>query len=38
MFINEQVPINGKIKPTDDPGWGLKLNRESLNLIRPYIV
>ena len=38
MYINEQVPINGKIKPTDDPGWGLKLNRESLNLIRPYIV
>ena len=38
MFINEQVPINGKIRPTDDPGWGLKLNRESLNLIRPYIV
>ena len=38
MFINEQVPTNGKIRPTDDPGWGLKLNRESLNLIRPYIV
>ena len=38
MFINEQLPINGKIRPTDDPGWGLKLNRESLNLIRPYIV
>ena len=38
MLINEQVPINGKIRPTDDPGWGLKLNRESLNLIRPYIV
>lgn len=38
MFINEQVSINGKIRPTDDPGWGLKLNRESLNLIRPYIV
>jgi L-alanine-DL-glutamate epimerase-like enolase superfamily enzyme len=38
MFINEQVPINGKIRPTDDPGWGLKLDRENLNLIRPYIV
>ena len=36
MFINEQVPINGRIRPTDEPGWGLKLNRESLNLVRTY--
>jgi len=36
MFINEQVPINGRIRPTDEPGWGLKLNRESLNLVRPH--
>ena len=36
MFINEQVPINGRIRPTDEPGWGLKLNRESLNLVRTH--
>ena len=36
MFINEQVPINGRIRPTDEPGWGLKLNRDSLNLVRPH--
>ena len=36
MFINEQVPINGRIRPTDEPGCGLKLNRESLNLVRTY--
>ena len=36
MFINEQVPVKGKIFPSDEPGWGLKLNRKDLNLIRPY--
>jgi L-alanine-DL-glutamate epimerase-like enolase superfamily enzyme len=36
MFINEQVPENGTIFPSDEPGWGLKLNRDHLNLFRPF--
>ena len=34
MFENEILPKNGKIKLTDDPGWGLKLNRKGLELNR----
>ncbi|MBT3233949.1 MAG: L-rhamnonate dehydratase [Nitrospina sp.] len=34
MFENEILPRNGKIKLTDDPGWGLKLNRKDLVLNR----
>ena len=34
MFENELLPKNGKIKLTDDPGWGLKLNRKDLELNR----
>ncbi len=34
MFENELLPKNGKIKLTDDPGWGLKLNRKGLELNR----
>ena len=34
MFENEILPKNGKIKLTDDPGWGLKLNRKDLELNR----
>jgi len=36
MFTNEQAPVNGTIFPSDEPGWGLKLNRDHLNLIRPF--
>ena len=36
MFENEPVPVNGRIRPSDAPGWGLKLNRDNLNLVRPY--
>ena len=36
MFENEILPKNGKIKLNDDPGWGLKLNRNELALNRVF--
>ena len=36
MFKNEILPQNGKIKLTDDPGWGLKLERSDLKLNRIF--
>jgi L-alanine-DL-glutamate epimerase-like enolase superfamily enzyme len=36
MFKNEILPQNGKIKLTDDPGWGLKLDRSDLKLNRIF--
>ncbi len=36
MFTNEQLPDQGRIRLTEAPGWGLTLNREALNLVRPY--
>lgn len=36
MFENEVLPQNGKIRLTDEPGWGLHLDRDVLDLIRPY--
>ena len=36
MFKNEILPQNGKIKLTDDPGWGMKLNRNGLKLNRVF--
>ena len=36
MFENETLPQNGKIKLTDDPGWGLKLNRKGLKMNRVF--
>ena len=34
MFENEILPKNGRVRLTDEPGWGLRLNREELNLKR----
>ena len=34
MFENEILPVNGRIRLTDEPGWGLRINREELNLKR----
>ncbi len=36
MFKNEPLPVNGYIELPTTPGFGLELNREALNLIRPY--
>ena len=36
--VTDLESVKNAVRPTDDLGWGLKLNRESLNLIRPYIV
>ena len=37
MFVEEPLPENGYISlPADRPGWGLTLNREKLNLVRPF--
>lgn len=35
MFKNEAMPANGAISLTDDPGFGLELDRERLKLSRP---
>ena len=34
MFENEILPVNGRIRLTDEPGWGLRINRKELNLKR----
>lgn len=36
MFQNEPLPENGYISLPDTPGFGLELNRDALNLIRPF--
>jgi len=36
LFTNEVLPRNGAVRPPDLPGWGLKLNRDDVNLHRPY--
>jgi L-rhamnonate dehydratase len=30
LLINEPIPINGKLKVGDEPGFGVELNRDSL--------
>lgn len=36
MFANEPLPSDGYITLPNSPGFGLELNRDALNLIRPY--
>ena len=36
MFKNETMPVNGTIKLSDEPGFGLELNRDAMALSRPY--
>ena len=36
MFTNEPLPADGYITLPDTPGFGLELNKEALNLIRPF--
>jgi len=36
LFKDEPLPKNGFIELSDKPGWGVELNKEELNLVRPY--
>ena len=37
LFLDEPVPKNGYVElPHDKPGFGVTLNREGLNMTRPY--
>ena len=36
LFENEILPVNGKIELNDEPGFGMNLNRNNLNLNRVY--
>jgi len=36
LFEGDDVPADGKITPSDRPGFGLRLRRDQLKLSRPY--
>jgi L-rhamnonate dehydratase len=36
LFLDEPLPVEGYISLPDKPGWGVELNREGLDLRRPY--
>ena len=36
MFKNEKLPMNGSITLSDEPGFGLELDRTAVTLTRPY--
>ena len=36
LFRNEPLPEGGYISLSDSPGFGLELNKEKLNLVRPF--
>jgi len=36
VFKNEPLPKDGYITLSDKPGFGLELNRDALNLVRPF--
>ena len=36
LFKDEPLPKDGYVELTNKPGFGVELNREELNLIRPY--
>ena len=38
LFSGEPMPENGRIRLTEAPGWGMRLNRDELNLARPFPV
>ena len=37
MFKNEKLPTNGSITLSDEPGFGLELDRTAVNLTRPFV-
>jgi L-alanine-DL-glutamate epimerase-like enolase superfamily enzyme len=36
MFLGEPLPEGGRITLSNDPGWGLELNRDAVRLTRVY--
>lgn len=36
LFKNEPLPNNGYFDIPDSPGWGVELNKDELQLKRPY--
>jgi L-rhamnonate dehydratase len=36
LFTDEPLPVDGYITLSDKPGFGVTLNKEKINLIRPY--
>uniref|UniRef100_A0A6B2LKD8 Enolase C-terminal domain-containing protein n=1 Tax=Arcella intermedia TaxID=1963864 RepID=A0A6B2LKD8_9EUKA len=36
LFKDEPLPKDGYIELSEKPGWGVELNKEQLNLSRPY--
>lgn len=36
LFEGETLPENGKVRPSDEPGFGLKLRKDIEELTRPY--
>jgi len=36
LFKDEPLPKDGVLELSEKPGWGVELNREELNLVRPY--
>jgi L-alanine-DL-glutamate epimerase-like enolase superfamily enzyme len=36
LFSGETLPERGRVSVTDDPGFGLRLNRDAVSLVRPY--
>jgi len=36
LFKDEPLPKDGYIELSEKPGWGVELNKEQLNLARPY--
>lgn len=37
LFEGDDVPTNGRIAPSDRPGFGLTLRRGTKNLVRPFV-
>lgn len=36
LFEGEVLPADGKVRPSDEPGFGMKLRKDGHNLKRPY--
>lgn len=37
LFDGDDIPENGKIRPSDRPGFGMTLRRGATNLTRPFL-
>ena len=36
LFEQNDLPVNGRIRPLEEPGFGLKLSKDLVHLERPY--